>query len=577
MGCIPMRKPLSLSNKREESNTNINNLSKKSNPSTPIPKSSSKLIPNPSRTSDNYTNLNTITFPKLKPSSVEHSYKIIQKINSLIHNAYKVLHRTTSLTYTMITLFKSSIENEHEFKTNFDKVCKIKHKNLITVYELYEDSYYYYIICEYFDGNKLYDECSIELAKYNEYALSKILKKIMKAIQTLKRNGITDYYVDPQNVFCNFTFKKNKIIVKVFYNQFFTGKTNYMCDTVKHVFNPLTLSKNKEEWSLGVLMYSMLFGSITAYIDNAFAEQKVFVQITNSLISKHCKELLLSLLQVRNGNGMSCEIGLCCEFIAKANVTCLQKLEGKLIKGVKRFFMENCFYYKALLFCEDYIHMNDSIRIDKMYNESITNSNTNSNVIYSLYKLKHEKMKNEEQDVELDMNVFLNDIRLFRIRQQIHQLRRIYSKIDNNKDNVVLILSLSEHDIFKEVIKVIQANNGNNNDHSNNNKISFDLFFKTLYDKLNTFISNDTTNYLINIIGKFQSIDTKNFNKEFLIIANKWYSSEDCFDVESLINDHCSSSDICSSECDNDNNNNNNNGNDIGSPHNNINNNNNNE
>jgi hypothetical protein len=127
-------------------------------------------------------------------------------------------------------------------------------------------------------------------------------------------------------------------------------------------------------------------------------------------------------------------------------------------------------------------------------------------------------MKNEEQDVELDMNVFLNDIRLFRIRQQIHQLRRIYSKIDNNKDNVVLILSLSEHDIFKEVIKVIQTNsdNNNNNEHSNN-KISFDLFFKTLYDKLNTFISNDNTNYLINIIGKFQSIDTKNFNKEFLI------------------------------------------------------------
>ena len=540
MGCIPMRKPLVLS-KQEESNTNINNISKKSNHSTPIPKQSSKTFQYPSRISDNYPNLNTITF--LKPKlSIEHSYKIIQKINSLIQNAYKVLHKTTSLTYTMITLFKSSIENDEEFKLNFDKVSKIKHKNLITVYDLYEDSYCYYIICEYFDGNKLYDECSIELTKYNEYSLSKILKKIMKAIQALKRNGINDYYVNPQNVFCDFTFKKNKIIVKVFYNQFFTNKTNYMCDKVKNAFNPVKLTRNKEEWSLGVLMFSMLFGSVSAYVENAFLEEKVFTQITNSLISKHCKELLLSLLQVKNGNGMSCEIGLSCEFIAKANESCLQKFESKLIKGVKRFFLESCFYYKALLFCEDYLHMNNSLRIDKMYSGG---SNDVVKGCYSLYNMKIEKMKNEEQDVALEMEAFLNDIRLFRIRQQIHQLRRIYSKIDNNKDNVVLILSLSEHSIFREVLKAIQSGSNANNE---DDKISFDLFFKTLYDKLNNFISND--NRLINIIGKFQSIDTKNFNKEFLTIANKWYSSEDCFDVESLINDHCSSSDICSSDND---------------------------
>ena len=544
MGCIPMRKPLILS--KRESN---NNISKKSDHSSPVPKSSCKTSQNPSRTSDNSNiNLNITTF--LRPKvSIEDSYKIIQKINSLIQNAYKVLHKTTSMTYTMIALFKSSIENDEEFKLTFDKLSKIKHKNLLAVYDLYEDSHCYYIICEYFDGNKLYDECNIELAKYNEHALSKILKKIMKAIQTLRRNGINDYYVDPQNVFCNFTFKSNKIIVKVFYNQFFADKTNFMCDKVKNAFNPVALSRNKEEWSLGVLMFSMLFGSVSAYIENGFLEEKVFVQITNSLISKHCKELLLSLLQVKSGNGMSCKIGLSCEFIANASADCPQKFEGKLIKGVKRFFLESCFYHKALLFCEDYLHMNHSVRLDKMYSES----SGDVKGCYSLYNMIVEKRKNEEQDVQLDMNMFLNDIRLFRIRQQIHQLRRIYSKIDSNKDNVVLILSLSEHDIFKEAVKAIQNGSGSNDAHGDD-KVSFDLFFKTLYDKLNEFISNDSNshNYLINIIGRFQSIDTKNFNKKFLMIANKWYSSEDCFDVESLINDHCSSSDIGSSENDTD-------------------------
>jgi hypothetical protein len=92
--------------------------------------------------------------------------------------------------------------------------------------------------------------------------------------------------------------------------------------------------------------------------------------------------------------------------------------------------------------------------------------------------------------------------------------------------------------------KVISVLNGIIND-----KVNFNECFTIIFDVVNETIAKER-NHLGKLIKGFQCVNMKNFNKEFIVIANKWYSSEDCFDMESFVKGHCSSSDIDSSDND---------------------------
>ena len=518
MGCIPIRK-LILSSQSELNANHIHTYKQL--------QTQNDILP---FTNNNSHHNNSFQFkPKLY---VERYFKILQKINTYIQNAYKVIHKTTQQEYTMIALLKTSLMNKNAFVSGYGKIIHIKHKNILSVYDVYEDGYCYYLICEHFDGNKLYDECNVEIEKYSEYTLSKIIKKIMKAIITLKEHDIYDYYVDPQNIFCNFTSNK-KIIIKVLYNQFFIGN-NTTHDKIRNIFYIQCFTHKREECSLGILMYMMLFGNIRLLNETEIFEEKVYNQIKQSVISSQCKELLLNLLQIYNGNAMTCEKGLKSDFIMKANVLSKYELEGKLLQNISLFFNEICFYYKTISFCESYIHMNNSLCLEIDINNSKSNE-------YSLFNMKKEKIETEESDINVNVISFLNDICLFRIKQQVHQLRRIFGKINNTKSNVVQILSLYKNEMFTKVISVL---NGIKNDN-----VNFNECFTVIFEELNETIAKER-NHLGKLIKGFQSVNMKNFNKEFIDIANKWYISEDCFDMESFVNGHCSSSDIDSSDND---------------------------
>ena len=520
MGCIPIRKLILPS----QSELNANHIHMYNNKQFQM--QNDMLLFN----NNNIHHNNSHQFkPKLY---IERYFKILQKINTYIQHAYKVIHKTTQQEYTMIALLKSSLVNKNSFVSGYSKIIHIKHKNILTVYDVYEDSYCYYLICEYFDGNKLYDECNIEIEKYNEYTLSKIIKKIMKAIITFKEHGINDYYVDPQNIFCNFTSNK-KIIIKVLYNQFFIGN-NTTYDKIRNIFYLQCFTHKREECSLGILMYMMLFGNMRLLNETEIFEEKVYKQIKKSAISSQCKELLLNLLQIYNGNKMTCEKGLTSDFIIKANALNTCKLEEKLLKNISLFFNEICFYYKTISFCESYDHINNSLCLEI----DIINSHSRE---YSLFNMKKEKIETEESDMNINVISFVNDIYLFRIKQQVHQLRRIFGKINNTKCNVIQILSLYKNEMFTKIISVLNA--------IQNDKVNFNECFTIIFDVVNEAIAKER-NHLGKLIKGFQCVNMKNFNKEFIVIANKWYSSEDCFDMESFVKGHCSSSDIDSSDND---------------------------
>ena len=157
---------------------------------------------------------------------------------------------------------------------------KLKHPNIVELYEVITTANNIYLIMEFCSGGDLKRYCSTH--KITEEMAIKIVTQITKGFEEMVRFGIIHRDLKPANILvdrenfkiCDFGFAKlfgeaGKMA------RTFVGTPIYMSP---QVLNQKNYTSKTDVWSLGVMLYELIFGKLPF---SGFSEQDLYRNIVN--------------------------------------------------------------------------------------------------------------------------------------------------------------------------------------------------------------------------------------------------------------------------------------------------------
>jgi serine/threonine protein kinase len=229
---------------------------------------------------------------------------------------YKAKHVNTGDVYAIKTVKKASISSNPKLKSLFDTeiniMSKIKHPNILHLYEYLETGNNFYLIIDYCNNGDM----ESHVKKFNflgEDESVYFLMQIMNGFRELHKHKIMHRDFKLANIFLH----DDKLIV----GDFGFAKSGHEMAQTK-LGSPITMAPemllaqntknlvytNKADlWSIGVCFYQMIFGQLPWEVsDLDDLKQKVQTDSGKNLqfpidkcpITQECKDLLISLLEV---------------------------------------------------------------------------------------------------------------------------------------------------------------------------------------------------------------------------------------------------------------------------------------
>ena len=244
-------------------------------------------------------------------------YQILKKIGEGgFSKVYKVKEKESDEIRAMKQVDKSKIIDINNFKTEIKILAMLDHPNILRLFDVIEDSKYFYLIMELCTGGELLSRMSKN--RYKEKAAAKLMEQIVSAVSYCHEKGICHRDLKPQNI--------------LFYNEDENSPIKIVDFGISKIYNP-SLSSLKEEyedkgskkmtdrtgtmlflspevlkgsytekcdvWSLGVILYILLCG----YPPFNGSNEKEIAQSISSLkfsfpqsISENAKNLISSML-----------------------------------------------------------------------------------------------------------------------------------------------------------------------------------------------------------------------------------------------------------------------------------------
>ena len=98
-----------------------------------------------------------------------------------------------------------------EFVKETDMLKKLSHPNIITIYEMYEDEKWFYLVTELCQGIDLYEEFSKRKFPFSEREAAAIMYEVMLAINHCHSEMICHRDLKPENIVID-SNKKIKLI-----------------------------------------------------------------------------------------------------------------------------------------------------------------------------------------------------------------------------------------------------------------------------------------------------------------------------------------------------------------------------
>jgi calcium-dependent protein kinase len=199
---------------------------------------------------------------KILKEPITQNYSILSDLGTgTLGTVKKVLHKKLNEERAM-----KIIDKKYNVKNEIEILKKISHPNIISIYEIYEDSKNYNIITEYLEGGELFEMIATQI-NFSEVEAANIMKQLMSSLVYLHNKNIVHRDLKPENIMLvtkkdkNFEIKlidfstakhfdKNKKLTK------FVGTSYYVA--------PEVLEENYDEkcdvWSCGVILYILLCG-----------------------------------------------------------------------------------------------------------------------------------------------------------------------------------------------------------------------------------------------------------------------------------------------------------------------------
>jgi calcium-dependent protein kinase len=77
-------------------------------------------------------------------------------------------------------------------------LASLDHPNIVKLYDVYEDSRYIHLVMEWLTGGELFDRL-VAVQQFSEQEASKIMKKIISAVQFMHSHNIAHRDLKPEN------------------------------------------------------------------------------------------------------------------------------------------------------------------------------------------------------------------------------------------------------------------------------------------------------------------------------------------------------------------------------------------
>ena len=371
-------------------------------------------------------------------------------------------------------LFEEEI-NKKRLLLEISILKKVRHKNIIKLYEIMETPQTIYLVMEYCNSGELFDFI-VSKDKLNENQACSFYQEIIDALSYLHSQNIVHRDVKPENILLNRINRKINCKLIDFgisrtcqNNELVTtpcGTASYASPEMHkgEAYNPIL----SEVWSSGILLFSMVCGYLP------FSEEDEYENINNILkgnyefpddieLSPEIKDLIKHLLDINPNTRYNLEQIKQHPWL---NLVPHNSRPGILI-GYHRIPIDS----KILTQCELYGYKKEEV-IDSVKNNRY---NKNSAVYYILLK----KLENEGIDSISDLFSdqyleYINDKNNLLSEEEIIDFKKELENEDNkekylNNENENKNDDKSLDDIYSEKSeKSIEDNNSNNDESSEN-------------------------------------------------------------------------------------------------------------
>ncbi|BFU25287.1 protein kinase, putative [Entamoeba histolytica HM-1:IMSS-B] len=164
-------------------------------------------------------------------------------------------------------------------KREIQLMRQLHHKNIVKLFDVYENNEILYLILEYVEGGELYDR--LVQGALNERQAACVLYQLVSAITYLHKNNIAHRDLKPENILCVY---KNKLYIKIadfgLSKDFSTSLLQTCCGTPSYVAPEIIKGDcytcQCDIWSIGVITYLVLSGNLPFYDEN---EEVIFDKI----------------------------------------------------------------------------------------------------------------------------------------------------------------------------------------------------------------------------------------------------------------------------------------------------------
>ena len=221
---------------------------------------------------------------------------------------------------------------------------KLEHENIIRLYNVYEDSENINMIMEYAKNGNLYELISKEKNGLSESKAFNYFIQIVNAVYYLHQNNIIHRDIKPENILID---KNNKLKLCDFgwAKELTLENRSTFCGTVEYMAPEIVGSENYDcgvdIWSLGILMYELLFGHSPFKGKNT---KSIILNIKNheltyeKPISNSCKDLIKKLLNINPQKRLKIKDILDHPFIKKYSMKLNHKKKVSIVTNVEYEF-----------------------------------------------------------------------------------------------------------------------------------------------------------------------------------------------------------------------------------------------
>jgi serine/threonine protein kinase len=293
---------------RKNNNNAINNINIKNNL-----KTKRSRLKNRAASMDNtISNLSTLANTHIFNGKIE-DYLITKELGKGSYAVVKLaMHKITKEKYAIKIYTKESLldpQKRNTVKNEVNILKQLNHINIMKLYEVIDSSKYLYLVLEYIKGVSLLDVIKMEkLHHIEQHRAIKLFLQILKGISYCQSKNINHRDIKLENILVikddivkiidfGFSVKGSKET----YQKLFCGTPSYMPPEI--VNKEKYIAQYSDIWSLGVLLYTMLYGRFPF---KAKDDERLFELINkaevkfpeNIFVSENIKILIKKILNI---------------------------------------------------------------------------------------------------------------------------------------------------------------------------------------------------------------------------------------------------------------------------------------